>query len=194
MSEALPPDPDIAMLARIAALDMSAAEHAHARLLAADEAAEIAELGRTYQRLARSLRQTLALKAKLTRELQQAARGLLPRTAIDTSDIVRIGELQDAVARIALAAGYVDETSRDNLFERFDVEIDDWSERPDFVTADLDAQVRAACRVLGLSPSLAVAWRDLPHPADTEAPWAEDEIDAADESPPPRSASAASSP
>ena len=58
------------MLARLAELDLAAAEKAHARLMAAEDAAEIAELGRTYQRMSRSLRQTLALKAKLARELE----------------------------------------------------------------------------------------------------------------------------
>jgi hypothetical protein len=56
------------MLARLAELDLAAAEKAHARLMAAEDAAEIAELGRTYQRMSRSLRQTLALKAKLARD------------------------------------------------------------------------------------------------------------------------------
>lgn len=56
------------MLARLAELDLAAAEKAHAKLMAAEDAAEIAELGRTYQRMARSCRQTLALKAKLARD------------------------------------------------------------------------------------------------------------------------------
>lgn len=56
------------MLARLAELDLAAAEKAHAKLMAAEDASEIAELGRTYQRMSRSLRQTLALRAKLARE------------------------------------------------------------------------------------------------------------------------------
>ncbi|MBU1375430.1 MAG: hypothetical protein KKE02_17010 [Alphaproteobacteria bacterium] len=59
---------DEEMLARLAELDLAAAEKAHAKLMAAEEATEIAELGRTYQRMSRSLRQTLALKAKLARD------------------------------------------------------------------------------------------------------------------------------
>jgi hypothetical protein len=56
------------MLARLAELDLAAAERAHAKYMAAEESSEIAELGRTYQRMSRSLRQTLALKAKLARD------------------------------------------------------------------------------------------------------------------------------
>jgi hypothetical protein len=60
------------MFARLAELDLAAAEKAHAKLMAAEETSDIAELGRTYHRMARSLRQTLALKAKLTREREDA--------------------------------------------------------------------------------------------------------------------------
>ena len=55
---------DEAMLSRLAACDFSAAEKVHAKLMAAEEASEIAELGRAYQRFARSLRQTLALNQR----------------------------------------------------------------------------------------------------------------------------------
>ena len=47
---------DEAMPARLAACDLSAAERVHSRLMAAEEASELAELGRTYQRIARLLR------------------------------------------------------------------------------------------------------------------------------------------
>ena len=70
MTEA--PSREEAMLARLAELDLMAAEKAHAKLMAAEEPSEIAELGRTYQRLARSCRQTIALKAKLARERDAA--------------------------------------------------------------------------------------------------------------------------
>lgn len=56
------------MLARLAELDLAAAEKAHAKFMAAEEPDDIDRLGRTYQRLSRSLRQTLALKARLARE------------------------------------------------------------------------------------------------------------------------------
>ena len=56
------------MLGRLAELDLAAAEKVHARLMAAEDPDEIDRFGRTYHRLARSLRQSLALKAKLARE------------------------------------------------------------------------------------------------------------------------------
>ena len=68
MSDGLTRDEEI--LARLAERDLAAVERTHDKLMAAEDAAEIAELGRTYTRMARSLRQTLALKARLARELE----------------------------------------------------------------------------------------------------------------------------
>ncbi|MBU1515851.1 MAG: hypothetical protein KKE02_10435 [Alphaproteobacteria bacterium] len=68
------------MLARLAELDLAAAEKTHGKLMAAEDTAEISDLGRAYQRLSRSLRQTLALKARLARERQVAAANAPPPT------------------------------------------------------------------------------------------------------------------
>ncbi|WP_068877307.1 hypothetical protein [Phenylobacterium sp. CCH9-H3] len=62
------PSREEAMLGQLAELDLAAAEKVHARLMAAEDADEIDRFGRTYHRLTRSLRQTLALKARLARE------------------------------------------------------------------------------------------------------------------------------
>ena len=67
MSEYPAIDPE-AFAARLAALDMAAAERAHAKFMAAEETKDVTELGRNYQRMARSLRQTLAAYARFRRE------------------------------------------------------------------------------------------------------------------------------
>lgn len=61
------------MLEELAELDLALARHVQAKALAAEAPDEINALGRTYQRVARSLRQTLALKAKLAREREAEA-------------------------------------------------------------------------------------------------------------------------
>lgn len=196
MSEAPSPiDRDAEMLARLAELDLSAAEHVHAQLVAAVDAAEIADLGRSYQRLSRSLRQTLALKAKLVRERSvAAAHAALERRVTDPSfEGFRVDdrtlELQDAVARMAHAACPGDEERRERLLDRFDAELDDWACEEDFADADLDAQVRRACRLLDLPEELASRWRSLPPPVyDPEADARY--LSAAAEPPQPRSSSA----
>lgn len=187
MSEAAPIDRDAQMLARLAELDLSAAEHAHARLVATDETAQIDVLGRTYQRMARSLRQTLALKAKLAKEQRLATSPFLqnamsPSSIQDFRTDERIMDIQDAAERIAGAAVPGDPEGRETLLERFDRELDDWTLEDDFTEADLDSQVRRACRVMGLPEELAADWRSLPRPDD---PFEDDDDDLADVPNPP---------
>ena len=62
------PDPVDAALAELAGMDLPLVRHVHAQALATTDPEQINGLGRTYQRIARSLRQTLALQAKLARE------------------------------------------------------------------------------------------------------------------------------
>ncbi len=181
MSEAAPIDRDAQMLARLAELDLSAAEHVHGRLVATEETAQIDVLGRTYQRIARSLRQTLALKAKLAKEQRLATSPFLqkqftPSSIQDFRTDERIMDIQDAAERIAGAAVPGDPEGRETLLERFDRELDDWTLEDDFTEADLDSQVRRACRVMGLPEELAADWRSLPRPDD---PFEDDDDDLA---------------
>jgi hypothetical protein len=170
------PDRGADMLAELAEMDLSAAKHVHAQLLAATEADEVADLSRSYQRASRCLRQTLALKAKLA---QDAVVHRLRTTPTSTPDFLamgralaqedaqfdRLGELQDAVGRL-IHAEISDATLRADYVERLDVELDDWFVEPDFTTENLDVQVRRACRTLGLSEDLVSRWRDLPEAPD----------------------------
>ena len=77
------PDPDELMLARLAEMDMAAAVEAHARMMAAETPEQFNDLGRTYQRMARSVRQSIALKARLKREREQPARPERPPLSPD---------------------------------------------------------------------------------------------------------------
>lgn len=197
MSEAPPPiDRDAEMLARLAELDLAAAEHVHAKLIAATETAEIAELGRTYQRVSRSLRQTLALKSKLgLARLEAASHAMLQRPlkipiieGFHTDD--RAMELQDAVERIVETAFLGDEERITSALARFDRELDDWVEEENFADADLDRQVRRACRLVEAPEGLADVWRELPRPSFSPDPPVRDPEEAADAARPrPRSSS-----
>jgi len=180
-----PQDPDEALLAELAAMDMAVVRHVHARVLATTDTDEINSLGRTYQRFARSLRQTLALKAKLVRERAQARAQAKAHAAnpwatpeIDPDEqrvVARVADLQDAVGRVA-AAAVGDAARREALLDRFDRELDDWATEDEFTEADLDALVLRACRLLDLPDDLARRWRTLP-------PLRYD-LDAADDTPP----------
>ena len=164
MSEAVP-DRDEEMLARLAGFDLAAAERVHGRLMGAEEAGEIAELGRTYQRIARSLRQTLALKAKLKRDREAAAKDAPNAPARPPGGLAvarRLGELRAAVARVIW-----DEAEREEapfVEEALEELIADEMRADSFCAEPLDDHVARICLMLDLSPRGAERWRELPDP------------------------------
>ena len=151
MSEApSPADRTAALLDRLIEMDMSAAEHVHAQLLAATEPAEVASLARAYQRCGRAVRQDMMLRAKLDKDMAAAARAADrpakpgPMDVYDRLADVRIADLQDAVGRVAAAAHPDSPRRQREALDRLD---------------DLVAQ---ACERAGLPLTLARQWEDLP--------------------------------
>jgi hypothetical protein len=183
MSEAAQPiDRDEKMLSRLAELDLAWVERVHAQAMAATETDEINALGRTYQRAARSLRQTLALKAKLKHDGAEAAARAKARQPLSLGragfepDLDghridrRIEDLQDAVGRV-IAATCADAAEREaELYERLDREMDDWVLDELFGLEDLDDHVADVCKALSLPGDLARTWRKLPQPVWTPDP------------------------
>jgi hypothetical protein len=161
------PDRDEEMLARLAGFDLAAAERVHGRLMAAEESSEIAELGRTYQRVARSLRQTLALKAKLKRDRETAAKDAKPPRPGGVALARRVREVRAAVTRVIWTEAESADSATDleeALDDRLTVEMlsDDFCDEP------LDDHVARLCLALDLSSEAAECWRDLPDPPDGE--------------------------
>jgi hypothetical protein len=181
------PDRNADMLAELAEMDLRAARHIHARLLAATEAAEVADLSRSYQRASRCVRQTLALKAKLAQGEVRGAPSAAAEPLFDDAMSRRLHgfaaddrmmELQDAMDRVIHAEHVDDEPRREALMTRFDRELDDWAEAPDFLIRDLDTQVLHAARALDLSEDLARVWRTLPKPPriEDDLDWGDDDV------------------
>ena len=137
----------LATLDRLAALDLSAAEKAHGALMAAEDPKDIPELSRAYRGLARSLRQTLALKDRLRR--QRAERS---ESRPDPDRLARAGRFDILAEAVREAADDVgcDPAEREDLAERFHAEAWDWTERPDFLTEDLDALIHRARTLMDL--------------------------------------------
>ena len=157
-------DRDEQMLARLAELDLAAAERVHARLMAAEAADEVADLGRTYQRLARSLRQTLALKAKLKREREQAPRDdSPPRKPGGAAVARRIRELREGVLRVIWDEAEDSETA-DWHEEALEETIREEMLKDSFGVEPLDDHVARVCLALGFAPERIERWRELPDP------------------------------
>lgn len=168
------PDPDEQMLARLAAMDMAAAEAAHARFMAAAEPDESARAGRTYQKMARSLRQTLMLKARLKQDRERAAQDAAPKPAVPRppgGEAVarRVRELRAALLRVGWkehpevegfdwVAEAVEETLVRDCLE------------PDFAAEGLDDHIARLSARLGFAPDKAALWRDLADPPPAAVP------------------------
>ena len=162
------PDRDEQMLARLAELDLSAAERAHERYMAAGDGPQASEAGRTYQRMARSLRQTLAIKAKLKRDREQAAKdaGQAPPAQVGGQAVARrIQDLRTAAHRLVW-----------NEAEREGEELYDWRAedietiitqemlKDGFAAEPLEDHVARVALALGVDPAAIARWADLPDP------------------------------
>lgn len=177
MTEATPPTSRAeALLDRLAELDMAWVEKVHAHAMAASETDEINSLGRTYQRAARSLRQTLACRAKLAHDAQAMALKAkshdpgqrrtfgadLEAHHEDLRVEKRITDLQDAVGRVIVASTGAEPIAAHEAFDRFDREMDDWEIDELFGLEDLDDHIAEVCKALDLPEDLASTWRSLP--------------------------------
>ncbi|HEY3948408.1 hypothetical protein [Phenylobacterium sp.] len=188
MSDALAiTEAEAAGLSELAALDLAMARDFAARAQAAEDPDAANALARSYQRMARSYRQSLALKAKLRLEVLEADRETprrrlqptwqapAPLTPADEARIdARAEELHDAVERVIWAEHEpADPPETENgaddpcglLLDRLEEWLDRHISDPAFGRQPLDDHVVATCRALGLSPDLARRWRDLPGPA-----------------------------
>jgi hypothetical protein len=167
-----------AMLAEAAKMDLVGMRHVHELLLASHEAKEVGVIAHAYSRVSRCMRQNLAMLAKQKADRAKAEREAA-RSAPSERELVdeRSDTLQGAVDRVISAASDGDHKLHTDWAHRFDRELDDWTEKADFLLEDLDTQVLRACRSLGLPEDLAANWQDLPDPTffpDPEPESAED--------------------
>ena len=188
------------MLAKLAELDLAATEAAHASYLAAIDTPEEAEKGRTYQRMGRSLRQSLALHERFERsaareareEAQEARREAMlaplpaeaPRRTFPR-DIEaanrRADELRTAVRRVIWSEGFekseleAEQHFGGELYRRLEEWLVDERCEDAFVTRELDEHVADICAEMELNPENVARWRDLPAPdVDVIKSWLED--------------------
>ena len=168
-----PGDRVAALLDRLTDMDLSAAEHVHAQLLAATDPVEVASLSRAYNRCSRSARQVAMLRMRYDKDRAEAQaraeRAAQPspfreKTALDRLIDRRTADLQDAVARVAAAAHPDKPRLQREALDRLDYEIDLWLDRDDFDFIDerLDDLVVQACGRAGLPLDLARRWEHLP--------------------------------
>jgi hypothetical protein len=159
------PDLDDEMLAR--QVELGQAARVHERLMIAETSSDIAELGRTYQRVARSLRQTLALKAKLKRDREAGVKPVAPGGLAVAR---RVRQVRHAVGRLIWTEAESPDTATE-FEEALDdlIEVEMLGDR--FCAEDLDDQVAPAFGVFGGEADGQRDARDLPDPPGSdEAP------------------------
>jgi hypothetical protein len=169
---------EAAGLSELAALDLAMARDFAARAQDERDPDTANRLARSYQRAARSYRQSLALKVRLAREVARAereARGnpepFSPRAARRRAD-----DLRGAVTRVAFNEYEAPEHEEEleDVLGALEEVLQDCAADPDFTRQPLDAQVGDICATLELSPDLAARWRELPDPDEASpAPQAE---------------------
>jgi hypothetical protein len=157
------------MLGRLAELDLAAVEKVHAQLMQAEAAHEVADLGRTYQRFARSLRQTLALKARLAGERmrharvrrEEAARARTARAPQDETALeARKAEIREAVTRVAWDE--YERTDAEEVLLEFEDLLPLAAAEESFLTAPVPIVAARLCALLE------IPWRTVP-PVEAEA-------------------------
>ena len=179
-------------LAEIARHDLELARDFARRALEATDSDEANRLGRSYQRAARSYRQTLAVKARLKRDLAAAARvqADLPKPRPGGAAVARrIGELRTALLRLSWDESEPPETEAEagefeaaceefaSRRESVEVVISQACVRPDFGEAPLDDDVARVALDFGISPEIIARWRDLPDPPQAALDTAAEDFD-----------------
>jgi hypothetical protein len=164
---------EAAGLSELAALDLAMARDFAARAQAAEDPETANDLARSYQRMARSYRQSLALKVRLAREIARAEREPPAPILRDEARIeARIEEIRGPVRRVIWAehepaegdppeddmAGY--------FFDLLERRLDHYARDNRFGLEPLDVHVVSLCRAMALDTTLARRWRDLPDPPD----------------------------
>jgi N-methylhydantoinase A/oxoprolinase/acetone carboxylase beta subunit len=156
------------ILAEMAGMGLEIARDLRERALAAETAEEAVRLARAFHTVSRGVRQSLALELKvisfrnaLHREVAEAEAQARAAEAAARAPRVdrRREEIGSRVEQLIYTEyeGYEDAPYEDPRAQRLQWALSDWMEaasaRPDFFTADLDAQILDACRTLGLDPA-----------------------------------------
>jgi hypothetical protein len=150
----------LAMLAELGEIGMDLAREVRRQALdQTGEAPSAADLALTFSRIARAVRQTVALEAKLAEERQKADADHLRRLAQEASARGRRRKklIEDAVERAieAEAHGETAEALLDDLYERLQDPRDD----ADYADRPIGELIARICKALGVTPDPSV-WED----------------------------------
>ena len=141
-----------AMLAQLAERAMALACALQERALAAETPAEMRDLALAFHRISRTVRQSVALEAKLVRDQARAAR----EDRADAAQLAvarterRVDQIRAAVRRDIREVHYGFDA--DNLEAEFDERLEAEALDDGFLDEPIEAQIARLCADLGLTP------------------------------------------
>jgi hypothetical protein len=149
------------MLGRLSELGMSLAEGVHAQAAIAMEAADpkaVADLSLTFHRISRSVRQSIALEARLVRDLARAEREAAAeaehkRTAILRDPVAMVrrkAAVQEAIEKIIWTER--EGEAAEELLDRLETRLAPGSVDDDICLEPLETHIARLCADLGLPP------------------------------------------
>jgi hypothetical protein len=154
-------------LKELAGLGMALARNLQARALAAEDAAA-GDLALAFHRIARCVRQTLALELRLERERRQAAREVAKDASRETLARLRKrrAQVRSALAPLIWTEAEGDEDEADALFDDLDARLMEAYDDDAFLADPLDVVIARIRCDMGLRPEAA----DPADPPAAEAP------------------------
>ena len=153
------------ILGELTELGLTLARDLPARALAAETAEEAQALALAFQRISRSVRQSLALEARMEREAKAEAKAAVDRTRLDRD--VRIRDVKrrvvEAMDRLIWTEAEGDHDEIEMLDEDLALRLDEMALADDFLEISLEALVQRLAADMGL------AARPEPRPAEAGA-------------------------
>jgi hypothetical protein len=145
------------ILGELSELGLTLARDLHARALAAETVADAQAAALAFHRISRSVRQSLALEAKLEREGAPAA-----QEAVEAAQAERIARVDQRRRQLVRAIDPLiwteadgDEEEADLLGEEFNARLDDAALAPDFLEIPLETLVARIAADMGLAAEAA---------------------------------------
>ena len=138
----------LAILGELAELGLSLARDLHSTALAAEDIAEKSKLAEAFHRTGRSIRQSLALHAKLERDDARAEHEDRAAAASQASD--RKAQVKAAVKRL-IWTEYEPAEAEPLVLDLLD-HLDEARLHDDFLDADVDTLIAKVCKALNLLP------------------------------------------
>jgi hypothetical protein len=152
------------ILGELAEFGLDFARKLHGQGMAAETPEETASLARAFHSVSRSVRQTLALEARLARDAQRQDRDdraeaqraaqhaeFLANHEARAPIEARRSRISSALERI-IDAEHEDEDEAERLFSEVFERLGDEADAPDFLEHALDDQIARLCRDFGLPP------------------------------------------